>query len=137
MALQLGNGVTLSGQIEQPLMTRHIILGALMLLSIGRTYGQSDEAQIRATIQQFIVGTEYNYPDSVASSFYPDTRMFLYTPADTVWTVSPDTYASWYGRREPGTRNARYSSLVSLDIVNTVAYAKVQVDIPSFGNRYS
>lgn len=100
------------------------------------SYSQSDHDLVKSTIQNFIDGTTFNYPDKIRSSFYPETFMFLHNNADSVWKVSADTYASWYSRRAPGTRNNRISNLVNIEVVGTVAYAKLEVTVPSFGNRY-
>lgn len=100
-------------------------------------FAQSDHEQIRQTLNQFIEGTVYNYPDKINEAFYPETRMFLYNGGDTAWVVSSETYASWYGRRTPGTKNNRINEIKTIEVVGDVAYAKLQVDVPSFGNRYS
>ena len=110
-----------------------------LLISSGHysLFGQTDQELIRQTLDQFIEGTVYNYPDKVATVFYPDTRMFLYNGSDTAWVVSSETYASWYGRRVPGTLNNRINEIKTIEVVGDVAYARLQVDVPSFGNRYS
>lgn len=98
---------------------------------------QSDQELIRGTLNRFIEGTVYNYPEKVNEAFYPDTRMFLYNGSDTAWVVTSETYASWYGRRSPGTQNNRINEIKTIEVVGDVAYARLQVDVPSFGNRYS
>ncbi|MEQ9300915.1 MAG: PQQ-dependent sugar dehydrogenase [Cyclobacteriaceae bacterium] len=99
-------------------------------------FAQSDRELIAATVQRFIDGTTYNYPDTINSAFYPNTNMFLYNGSDTVWSVTSEEYASWYSRRPAGYRNARYGSITSIDVTLDVAYAKAEFVIPSFGNRY-
>ena len=98
--------------------------------------GQTDDALIRKTLNSFIDGTTYNYPDSIASTFYPGTRMFLYNDADSVWMMTSEQYADLYRRRPRGTRNNRFGTITSIDIEKDVAFAKVEFVIPSFGNRY-
>ncbi|MDW3190817.1 MAG: PQQ-dependent sugar dehydrogenase [Cytophagales bacterium] len=110
---------------------------SLILVVISPLYGQSDQELITQTLHQFIEGTVYNYPDKVRDVFYPETRMFLHNGSDTAWVVSSERYASWYGRRKPGTQNNRINEIKSIEVVGDVAYAKLQVDVPSFGNRYS
>ena len=118
-------------------MKLKIIICLISLQSAVLVNGQSERAAIRKTIEKFIVGTEYNYPDSILDAFYsPEAKMFLHTDADTTFIVTAERYASFYTRRAPGTRNQRYSKILSLEQVNQVAYVKMQVDIPSFGNRY-
>lgn len=100
-------------------------------------YGQTDQDLIKETLYNFIDGTTYNYPDTISSAFYPDTRMFLYNGSDTVWMVTSDEYASWYQRGEAGVSNGRVGSICSIDVERDVAFAKVQFVIPAFGNRYN
>ena len=98
--------------------------------------GQSEETQLREVIDRFIEGTVYNYPDKIEEAFYREAQMFLYTPEDTLWRVSPATYASWYDNGRAGQANQRYNRVTDLDIELDVAYAKIEVDIPSFHRRF-
>lgn len=111
------------------------ILFFLSLLT-SSAFAQSDRELIAVTVQRFIDGTTYNYPDTITSAFYPNTNMFLYNGSDTVWSVTSEEYASWYSRRPPGSRNARFGSITSIDVTLDVAFAKAEFVIPSFGNRY-
>ena len=96
---------------------------------------QNDEAEIRATIQDFIDGTTYNYQDQIRGAYYPEALLFLHNGTDTAFHVSPDQYAGYF-RRPPGTVNNRVSTVLGLDIALDIAYAKVQVDVPSISRRY-
>ncbi len=117
-------------------MQRSLYCALLLLISLS-IHGQTDQELIRRTLDRFIEGTVYNYPNKIIEAFYPETRMFLYNGSDTAWVVSSVTYASWYGRRTPGTQNNRINEIKTIEVVGDVAYAKLQVDVPSFGNRYS
>ncbi|GAB5409422.1 MAG: hypothetical protein BalsKO_17870 [Balneolaceae bacterium] len=97
---------------------------------------QTDQELIINTLNDFIEGTTYNYPERINNAFYPDTRMFLYNDQDSMWVVTSDEYATWYARRTPGTKNNRDGRITGVDIVGQVASAKVEFIIPSFGNRY-
>ncbi len=61
--------------------------------------------------------------------------MYLYNDQDSLWEVTSEEYASWYNRN-PGVKSDRDGRIVTIDIVLDVAYAKIAIDIPSFGNRY-
>ncbi|UII22294.1 PQQ-dependent sugar dehydrogenase [Fulvivirga ligni] len=117
------------------MIKRFILLSFLCGLGF-MALGQTEDQLVRETISDFIKGTVYNYPDTITSAFYPGTRMFLYNGTDSVFMMTSEEYAALYNRRPPGTKNNRINSIVSLDIVGDVAYAKLQVDIPYFGNRY-
>ena len=115
---------------------RHATTILLFLLGF-QLFGQSDLAAIEKTIQKFIKGTVYNYPDTILAAFNPGARMFLYTGTDQVREMTAEEYASLYTRRAPGTQNNRPSKIITIEQVLDVAYAKVQVDVPFFGNRYN
>lgn len=112
---------------------------SIALLSCLSLLGQTstDHDAIRTTVQKFITGTVYNYPDTILDAFNPGARMFLYSPTDPRFEVSIEEYASWYGRRKPGTVNERPSKIISIEQVLNVAYARVEVSIPNYGNRYN
>lgn len=116
---------------------QRLLFFLLALWLVNPICAQSDQELIHQTLDQFIEGTVYNYPDKVNEAFFPDTRMFLHNGSDTAWVVTSETYASWYGRRSPGTQNNRMNEIKTIEVVGDVAYVKLQVDVPSFGNRYS
>ncbi len=99
-------------------------------------HAQTDYELVTHTLNQFIIGTQYNYPDSIALSFYPDTRMFLYNGTDSAFHMTSEEYAALYSRRKHGIPNNRPSKITHIEIDEDVAYAKIEVDIPYFGNRY-
>ncbi len=116
---------------------RRIFLAALIFTGLGLTLkGQSDQEQIRTVLDNFIEGTSFNYPDKVRSAFYPNTPMFLYNRADTVLIMSSERYASLYGRKEPGTPNARYAKVLAIDIERDIASAKIETLMPNWGERF-
>ena len=107
----------------------------LLLIKIS-ALAQTDQDLIKETIYNFIDGTTYNYPDTIASAFYPGTRMFLHNDQDSTWIMTSEQYAALFGRRPPGTKNNRIGSITTIDIEKDVAFAKLQFIIPFFGNRY-
>jgi len=114
-----------------------IRLFILFTILSTQLFGQSDQEEIKAVIQKFMDGTVYNYPDTILSAFYPGTTMFLYTGTDQVRKMTIEEYAALYSRRSPGTKNNRPSRLVTVNQVLDVAYARVEVTVPYFGNRYN
>lgn len=114
---------------------RKIIFTTSLLMAL-HVLGQSGHDEIRKTIDRFITGTVYNYPDSILSAFYPGSYMFLYTGTDQIRRMTVEEYAKFYGRKKSGSVNNRPSKIVSIEQVLDVAYAKVEVTIPFFGNRF-
>lgn len=116
---------------------RKLIILIILLYAFGLHAQQSEYEEIKATVQKFITGTVYNYPDTILSAFHPGTKMFLHSPANPTWEVAIEKYASWYGRKAPGTINNRPSKIISIEQVLNVAYARVEVLFPSNGYRYN
>ena len=76
-------------------MKRNLLLYVIAFLSFqSQLIGQNDEEQIRAVLDSFIIGTNYNYPEMIASAYHPDAQLFLHNNADTVLIMSPERYAS-------------------------------------------
>ena len=116
-------------------MKRTLQLCALLI--VFNLSAQSDHEQIKTTIQKFITGTIYNYPDTILAAFNPGTKMFLFHPDNPKLEMSVEEYAALFGRKVPGTINNRPSEIISIEQVLNVAYARVEVLIPSNGYRYN
>lgn len=117
-------------------MISRVILLLSFLLCFTLSNAQSDREQIEEVLQNFIDGTVYNDPDRINQSFYPGSYMFLHNSADTVWKISSEAYASFYDNGRKGQKNNRYGKILTIDVVLDVAYAKLEVTVPTFGNRY-
>lgn len=117
-------------------MKRFLLFAAFSLYLSSYTFAQSEEQQIRSVLGNFLEGTSFNYPDKIRSAFHPNTPMFLYNPADTLYIISSDKYASFYSRKAPGTPNARYGRIIAIDIEKDIASAKIETIMPNWGNRY-
>lgn len=108
----------------------------LLIFPIFSSAQDDKRAQILKPINLFIEGTSYNYPEKILESFLPGGLMFLHNLPDTLMMWPVERYAALYDNGRRGQQNQRFSELISLDIVEDVAYAKLQVDIPSFSMRF-
>ncbi|MCE7997151.1 MAG: PQQ-dependent sugar dehydrogenase [Roseivirga sp.] len=117
-------------------MKRILLFLLLFTSTLTGLKAQSDQDQIKAVLNNFIEGTSFNYPDKVLGAFYPNTPMFLYNRADTVLIMSSERYASLYGRKQPGTRNARYAKVLAIDIERDIASAKIETLMPNWDQRF-
>jgi len=96
----------------------------------------ADDQDVLKPIHDFIEGTTYNYPEKIVESFIPGGQMFLHNLADTLMIWPVERYAALYDNGRRGEQNQRFSKLLSLEVVENVAYAKLEVDIPSFSMRF-
>ncbi len=97
---------------------------------------QSEEDQIRAAINGYIVGTAYNYPDQVKSAFMPGADMFLDHQDKPLFIMKIEEYASRIAKNEAGKFNGRVTNIISIDQFEGIATAKLEVIIPSFGKKF-
>ena len=116
---------------------RKLVILITLLLTFGLHGQESEYDEIKKTVQKFITGTVYNYPDTILAAFRPGTKMFLHSLDNPELEMTVEEYAGFYKRRAPGTKNNRPSKIISIDQVLNVAYARVEVLIPGNGYRYN
>lgn len=114
-----------------------ILITFLLLFTISSSvFAQTDREQIEQVCQDFIDGTVYNEPEKILGAFYPGSEMFLFNTADTLLIMSVEEYAALYDNGRRGQKNNRFGRIVTIDVAIDVAYAKLEVLIPSFGYRF-
>ena len=111
-----------------------ILVGALFLTF--SVEGQSDNDKIRKTLFNYINGTSYNQPEQIGKAFYQEADLFLDSKDGKLWIVPIAQYQSWYENKEQGTFNGRLGNIISIDRVNTIATAKVEILFPNDRSRY-
>ena len=119
-------------------MTRLTILVTAILLAATLTLNAqtTEETQIRAAINGYIVGTAYNYPDSILSAFMPGAQMFLDKKGQPLFAMTVEEYASRVAKSEPGKFNGRVTNILSIDRFEGIATAKLEVLIPGLNKRF-
>ena len=119
------------------------VLAALVLSSAGSgvepsssSSDQSEDDNIRATIQRYLDGTSYNRPDVTESAFYEEAELFLSHPEREIWIVPIAEYVGWLANREEGTFNGREGRILSIDRTNDIATAKAEIRSTTNEARY-
>lgn len=115
-------------------MTRFFCL--ILLLANGLLLAQSEVDQIRQAVQGYIVGTAYNYPDTVKSSFISGAQMFLDHNDKPIFVMTSDDYADRLAKRPPGQFNGRITNIISIEQSGAIATAKLEVIIPDMERRF-
>ncbi|MEM9528273.1 MAG: nuclear transport factor 2 family protein [Bacteroidota bacterium] len=115
---------------------QRIILSLLLLLSTLLLSGQTEEALIEATINQYIEGTSFNLPDKIKAAFLPEANMFLDYKDQPLYVLKVEEYADRVAKQEAGKFNGRVTNILSIDRFAGIAAAKLEVIIPSFGRRF-
>ncbi|GAA4275078.1 nuclear transport factor 2 family protein [Aquimarina gracilis] len=100
----------------------------LTFLMIGITItAQSEEEQIKTTINTYIEGTSYNKPETIKEAFYEEANLFLSHKEKEIWIVPIAEYASWFEKKERGQFNGRVGNILSIDQENDIAMAKAEI----------
>lgn len=114
-------------------MKKRTILGSFMVMALGISLtlpnGKNSELSgIETTLNHYLIGGTENDAERVVSAFHPSAMMkFVQEGAFTEVNA-----AERFGGIKPGPRQDRQTQIVSVDITNEVAVAKVRIDYPTF-----
>ena len=97
---------------------------------------QSEEDQVRLPLNDYLIGTSYNYPDQILNAFQDSAYLFLTMGGGESRIFTPEGYAKGFGRNTPGEFNGRHGEITRLDIYNDVAYAEIEILIPAIDARF-
>ena len=110
-------------------------LAIIMTLGLGVQSGvaQTDEELVRATLTDYIEGTANGEPERLHRAFHPDFNLYF---------VRNDTIQSWSGQGyignvKQGRKSNRIGKIISVDITNDAATAKVEIDMPARKRLYT
>ncbi|MFD0992550.1 nuclear transport factor 2 family protein [Tenacibaculum geojense] len=115
-------------------MKNFLLLGLLFLLT--KSFGQSETDLIKECIANYINGTSYNQPKLIQKAFYSDANLYLDNKNSELWIVPAKQYQSWYENKKEGEFNGRIGNLISLEQINTIASAKVEILFPQNNMKY-
>lgn len=96
----------------------------------------TETEQIRAVINDYIIGTSYNYPEQTKAAFIPSANMFLDHPEKPLFVMTIEKYAEGLAKSEAGVFNGRVTNILSIDQFEGIASAKLEVLIPNYGKRF-
>ncbi len=116
-------------------MKTNFLTFALLVISMTIT-AQSEEEQIRTTINKYIEGTSYNKPETIKEAFYNEASLFLSHKEKEIWIVPSTEYASWFEKKERGKFNGRIGNILSIDQENDIAMAKAEILAKGKDTRY-
>ncbi|MDU0112490.1 nuclear transport factor 2 family protein [Psychrosphaera aquimarina] len=75
---------------------KFIILLWLLTLFSTQTSANSDNEDIRRTLNNYIQGTSYSYPDKITEAFYTDANLLLENKEKEIWRVPAKEYVNWF-----------------------------------------
>ncbi len=110
-------------------MKKNIIAFSLLFVTTA-LFSQTEEEQIRETLNRYIQGSSYSYPKLIESAFYDNAPLFLSKKGQELWVLTPKEYGELFQKREKGAFNGRYGKILTIDVSNNIAMAKAQISIP-------
>lgn len=105
----------------------------LLYESIGRPEVNltfSDKKLIEQTLNNYIEGSSYNKLKILKSSFSNEATLYL-KGKDGFKKYSPEEYTNFFSPDKKGKFNGRIGEIISIDITNDIATAKVEILIPN------
>ena len=113
------------------LKTKAII--ALVCFVVQFSNAQTEQENITKTLMDYIEGTANGEPDRVRRAFHKDLNLY---------TVAGDSVKVWNGRNyvdgiKEGNKSNRIGRIVSIDIENDAASAKIEILMPSRKRKYT
>ena len=107
----------------------------IILLCIGThfIYAQTEQDNVTKTLMDYIEGTANGEPDRVKRAFHEDLNLY---------TVAGDSVKVWNGQNyisgiKEGSKSNRIGKIVSIDIENDAASAKIEILMPSRKRKYT
>lgn len=105
----------------------------LLLFTLTFGYSQSEYAKVELPLLDYIEGTANGEPDRLRRSFHPDFNLYFIKDGKiAVWSGQ-----QYIGNITPGKKSNRVGRIVSIDIVNNAATAKIEIDMPDRKRLYT
>ncbi|WP_299311623.1 nuclear transport factor 2 family protein [uncultured Aquimarina sp.] len=112
---------------------KNLFVVILCLISFEITLAQSDKDQITATLLDYIEGTANGEPERIKNAFHEDLNLYSISN-DMLSITSGKKYIGYF---KEGQKQDRVGKIVSIDVVNNAAMAKVEIDVPTRKRLYT
>lgn len=112
-----------------------LLLLSSLLFSVASFSNSIALREIETTLNHYINGTTYNYPDRIRQAFTADAELLLEKQGQDLWRVKALEYASWF-EDKPNQFNGRIGEIIAIDITGRIATAKVEIIVPQKSKRY-
>jgi len=112
---------------------KNLFVVFLCLISCEIVFAQSDKDQITETLLDYIEGTANGQPERIKNAFHKDLNLYSISN-DTLGITSGKKYIGYF---KEGQKRDRVGKIVSIDVVNNAAMAKVEIDVPTRKRLYT
>jgi CubicO group peptidase (beta-lactamase class C family) len=113
-------------------MKKTVIL-VLLTIGIQSLFAQTETEHITRTLNDYIEGTANGQPERLKNAFHPNFNLYF---------VGKDSLRIWSGKEyigniKEGEKNDRKGKIISIDLENDAASAKIEIDIPGRKRIYT
>lgn len=104
---------------------RKTLLTLSAILTLGfMSFGQTDEAAVKATLMDYMEGTSKGQVARIKKAFTPTAALYSVNPDGTEKRLPIGEYIGYF---KEGQARDRVGKIISVDIVNDAAHAKVEI----------
>jgi len=112
---------------------KNVCIMLLCLLGMQLANAQSDEELIKNTLLDYIIGTSNGEPERIARAFHEDLNLYS-VDNDSLRITNGQRYIGYFKK---GQKNDRVGTIISIDVVNDAAIAKVEIKSESRKRLYT
>ncbi|OEK07012.1 nuclear transport factor 2 family protein [Roseivirga misakiensis] len=105
-------------------MKKTFLIAALLLFANSITFAQDDLKAVRATLTDYMEGTSKGQIARIKRAFTPNAALYSVNPDGTEKRLPIATYIGYF---KEGQARDRKGKIISVDIVNDAAHAKVEI----------
>ncbi|WP_420573490.1 nuclear transport factor 2 family protein [Kordia sp.] len=102
----------------------------ISLCAIQLSTAQSEHASVEKTLQKYMHGSSYNELEMLVSAFTENATLYLTGRDGNFKRYTPKEYAGFFKNKEKGAFNGRDAKVLSVEIINDIAMAKVEIAGP-------
>ncbi|MBX2828612.1 MAG: nuclear transport factor 2 family protein [Flavobacteriaceae bacterium] len=107
----------------------------LLLVIISHLcYAQTERQAVIKTLTDYTEGSAYNQKTQLRNAFADNATLYL-TVRGEFKRLTADEYVSWF-KGEPGTFNGRKSKILSVNVSDDIATAKIEILLPQRNWRF-
>ena len=112
---------------------KSLVIFVFACLIISFSFAQTAHENITKTLMDYIEGTANGEPDRVKRAFHKDLNLY---------TIANDSVRVWNGQNyiggiKEGNKSNRIGRIVSIDIENDAASAKIEILMPDRKRKYT
>lgn len=112
---------------------KKLIFLVVLVMGLQQATAQSDKEAVRKTLLDYIEGTSNGEPDRVKDAFHEDLNLYHVKKGElVVWSGKGYT-----NNIKPGRKSNRIGKILSMDIENDAAMAKIEIKMPGLKRVYT